>query len=497
MAPSSNGPDVAGRLAPGPGAFDPWQAAQAIWEVWWAGRADASEITRLAAHRLRALLAAACAAPLQARRLATAAGVAASDAKRLASRVSRLPLSEIPPIGRACMMEGFDEACTDPALTLAATRAFLADPSRLGEAFLGRYAVWTSSGTTTAPGIWVHDARALAVYDALDAVRFCGLEAPGPGIPLADPWLNPLQVTARRFAMVGATGGHFAGNASIERQRRIWPWAALHARCFTIMQPVAHLVAELADFDPTVLATYPTAAELLAAECRAGRLRIRPREIWVGGEQLSEAVRREVEQTFGCRVRQGYGASECLSIAWECSRGTLHLNADWVLLEPVDRQLRPVPPGSAAHTVLLTNLANHVQPVIRYDLGDNVTVLTKPCACGSAFPAIRIEGRRDDVLQFDVGAGPVRLLPLALVTVMEEDADTFDFQLIGRDPRTLALRLPDGDDVRSRRRTCHQALRRCLDAHGLRGVRIVDEPQAPTREPVSGKLRRVLNAAPR
>jgi phenylacetate-coenzyme A ligase PaaK-like adenylate-forming protein len=49
-------------------------------------------------------------------------------------------------------------------------------------------------------------------------------------------------------------------------------------------------------------------------------------------------------------------------------RRWLHSNADWVLLEPVDRDFRPTPPARMSHTVLLTNLAIAFQPVIRYDL---------------------------------------------------------------------------------------------------------------------------------
>lgn len=478
-----------------PGAFDPWQAFSAGCDVLSASHADAAGVARRARWRLRELLKAACAAPLQAQRLRAAAGPAIGDPGRsplAAARAATAPLASIEPIGRAEAMDRFDEACTDRRVTLAGVRAFLADPERLGAAFLGRYAVWTSSGTTGSPAVWVHDARALAVYDALESLRMCGLDQPGASAAMIEAWARAPLDGGRRFAMVGATGGHFAGNASVERQRRLWPWAAANVRTFSILHPMPELRARLEAFDPTVVATYPTAAEVLAAECAAGRLAIRPHEIWLGGEQVSPGARRTIADAFGCRVRQGYGASECLSIGWECAHGALHLNADWVILEPVDRSMRPVAPGVASHTALLTNLANHVQPVIRYDIGDSVTRLSDPCPCGSAMPALRVEGRRDDVLSFDGDSGPVRLLPLALATVLEEDADAFDFQLVGRDARTLALRLPDGRGRAARRGACHRALRTYLDANGLRGVSIVDDDAGPVRDARSGKLRRVL-----
>lgn len=478
------------------GAFDPWQAMNAAWDVWSGTHADAAGIARRARWRLGELLAAARAAPLHERRLRDAAG-ATGVGTLSASRVAALPLDAIRPIGRAEMMARFDECCIDRAVTRDRVDRFLAEPQRLGEAFLGRYAVWTSSGTTGTPGIYVHDARALAVYDALESMRLCGLDRPGHGAQaLGELWHLPFGQT-HRYAMVGATGGHFAGNASIERLRRNMPWAASRIRVVSIMQPLARLLAELEDAAPTVIATYPTVAALLAEEHAAGRLRLRPRELWLGGEQLSAAVRAQIEASFGCRVREGYGASECLSIAWNCEHGALHVNSDWVVLEPVDREFRPVPPELPSHTVLLTNLANHVQPMIRYDLGDSVTLSAAPCACGAPFPVIRIEGRRDDVLEFDGRAGPVKLLPLALVTVMEDEAGAFDFQLLGRGRRALVLRLePVGSaaEQHARRAACHHALRAHLDLNGLDGVTLIDDPCPPVRDALSGKLRRVMHA---
>jgi phenylacetate-coenzyme A ligase PaaK-like adenylate-forming protein len=482
-------------LAAAAAPFDPWRAFNAGCDVWSGGRADAAGLARRAAWRLRELLEAACAAPLHAERLRRAAGGGLGDPLRsraAARRVAGLPLAAIEPIDRATTMARFDEACTDRAITLAGVRAFVDDPARLGDAFLGRYAIWSSSGTTGTPGLWVHDSGALAVYDALESLRSGGLDRPGRPAGWLDGWLAS-PAFGGRYAMVGATGGHFAGNASVERLRRLWPWAA-HAMCtVSILRPIGEVCAELDAFAPTIVATYPTAAELLAAERRAGRLRIRPRELWLGGEQLAETARRAIAEAFDCPVRQSYGASECLAIGWECPAGALHLNSDWVVLEPVDRALRPVPPGTPSHTVLLTNLANRVQPILRHDLGDSITLMPAPCRCGSAMPTLRVEGRRDDVLAFDAPDGRRRLLPLALVTVIEDEAGAFDFQLVGRDARTLGLRLGGADATPACRERCHRALRAFLDAQGLAAVRVVDEAQPPAREPRSGKLRRVVH----
>jgi hypothetical protein len=42
-----------------------------------------------------------------------------------------------------------------------------------------------------------------------------------------------------------------------------------------------------------------------------------------------------------------------------------------------------VPPGTRSDGLLVTNLANYVQPVIRYQLGDSVVISDEGCGCGS------------------------------------------------------------------------------------------------------------------
>jgi phenylacetate-CoA ligase len=201
------------------------------------------------------------------------------------------------------------------------------------------------------------------------------------------------------------------------------------------MEPLSTLVAELNEFQPAFLASYPTTLAMLASEQREGRLRISPACVWSGGEYLSAATHTAIERAFGAVLINEYGASECLTIARSCSRGRLHVNADWVVLEPVDRNYRPTPPGEPSHTVLLTSLANRVQPILRYDLGDSVTASAEPCACGSPLPTIRAEGRRDDVLSMRAKDGSlVRLSPLALTSIVEDVAPHHRFQLVQRTP---------------------------------------------------------------
>jgi phenylacetate-coenzyme A ligase PaaK-like adenylate-forming protein len=401
---------------------------------------------------------------------------------------ARVALHDLPVVCKAELTKRFDDWVTDPQLRLDELRAFTADRRRIGEPYLDRYIVWESSGTGGEPGIFVQDGQTLALYDALEALR---RSAPRPWQRLFDP-----MCVTERIAFIGATTGHFASEVSAQRLRRLNRWMAGAMRSFSILTPTADLMAQLDRFDPTVIVTYPSAASLLAEEFQQGALHTRPKEIWTGGETLTAAARRHLVQAFGCTVSNSYGASEFLPIGWECSHGRMHANTDWVLIEPVDAHHRPVAPGELSHTTLITHLANETQPIIRYDLGDCIAIHAARCACGSPFPVIEVRGRSDDPLHLPgLGGERVTLLPLALTTLLEDEAQLFDFQLVQRDDSTLVLRLPLSEQAAG------PVLARCQtvwDAYAARQrlapVRLVAETGRALARGRSGKVKRIVAA---
>jgi phenylacetate-coenzyme A ligase PaaK-like adenylate-forming protein len=159
----------------------------------------------------------------------------------------------------------------------------------------------------------------------------------------------------------------------------------------------------------------------------------------------------------------------------------------------VDREGRPVPEGTASSSVLLTNLANFIQPIIRYDLGDSVTFLPEPCACGSSLPAIRVEGRRDDTICLERTDGRLEpVIPLALCTAIEERAGVYRFQVLEEAANHLVLRIDPSEgssnEVAVRAEQCIRGF--CAEL-GAQNVLVRTDPMPPQVDPVNGKLRRV------
>ena len=454
--------------------FDPWLSTTVAADVAAAAHANTAALAARQERRLAAVISSAIHKSPFYRHLLKGAGS------------HGIGLRDLPVVRKAELMRRFDEWCTDPAIRIDALQRFLADPANIGRPFLGRYVVWESSGSSGEPGMFVQDAAAMAAYDALEALRRPDLV---PMRHLVDPW-----ELAERIVFIGAVGGHFASTVSIERLRLLNPLLARRLSSVSFLQPLERLVADVQQRAPTVFATYPSVAVVLADAALAGRLKISVREIWTGGETLTASMRRHVQQAFGCPVVNSYGASEFLSLACECAHGSLHLNSDWAILEPVDSHGCAVPAGSAGATTLLTNLANHVQPLLRYDIGDQVTLQAERCGCGSRLPVIAVSGRCDDTLHLRGRSGrEVAILPLALSTVLEERAALFDFQLDQQGPGELTLSTAaHGADASRLLHRARGTLAAFLHEQGAAQVQIHCRTGRAPQRGRSGKRQRVI-----
>lgn len=339
-------------------------AARVAWDAWRATRSDSTAIVARQTARLEVLI-------RHARR----------NSRFYAEHYRAVPpgpigleeFYQLPPVTKPELMARFDDWVTDPNVTQAGVEQFVADLHNLGQDFLNQYVVFTTSGSTGVPALIVQDRRAVAVMTGLSYVRALGALTPG--------LLARMLTRQPRQAAVFASGGHFLTTTMFQRRLRTAPFRRRIARFYSVLDPLPRLVEELNAFQPAFLGTYASVLAALTAEQEAGRLRISPLVITSGGELLSPAVQRRAEEAFGCLVNQSYAASEAMPLALPCRYGRLHLNSDWFLVEPINAQGDPVPPGTRSDSLLVTNLANHVQPVIRYQLGDSVVISDRGCAC--------------------------------------------------------------------------------------------------------------------
>jgi phenylacetate-coenzyme A ligase PaaK-like adenylate-forming protein len=114
----------------------------------------------------------------------------------------------------------------------------------------------------------------------------------------------------------------------------------------------------------------------------------------------------------------------------------MHLSEDLLIVEPVDDAGNPVGPGQTASKAYLTNLFNVIQPLIRYEITDEVKLLDEPCPCGSTHRRIDdIQGRLDD--RFVYGGG-VAVHPHLFRSALSRAASVVEYQV---------RQTPNGADV--------------------------------------------------
>ena len=381
-------------------------------------------------------------------------------------------LSDLPPVSKPELMAHFDEVLTDRGVTMARIDEFTQDPDNIGRMIDGKYLIFKTSGSTGNPAVVLYDKANIDVSSAVAAFRTFARKED----------LRKFMKHGKKTAGVFADHGFYLA-CGMSRYLQLKMPRRKTKITVDVNAPEAEIVRQLNEFQPAMLSGYPSNLALLAG---LDELNIRPDVVITGGELLSDDIRRKLEEKFGCYVQTHYSCTEGGEIACECEERHLHINEDWVILEPVDAENRPVPCGEMSDKVLITNLANRIQPFIRYELTDRVIVHDEKCRCGRTTRWLEIEGRTDDILEFDRG---VRIAPMSLYKVLEEVKTIRRFQLIQRAPDRAELRLISDDPEEAFAQAKHD-LGEFFGSKGL-AVEITRSDAPPQADKVSGKFKHI------
>jgi phenylacetate-CoA ligase len=319
-------------------------------------------------------------------------------------------LSSLPVMTKGDLMDDFSWVMTDPHLTLEVVEDFVEHVDER-EYLHDRFRAVTSSGSSGRRGVFVYDWDEWTTLALMQSRARLGTadDMPRP----------PGMATASLFAGAGA---HLS---RVMRTFLAEPGDPIHH--FPMTLPVAEVVRGLNTVQPDLLMGYPSALDLIVSEAQSGRLKIAPRVVEAGGELLMERTREAVRELWGVEIDDSWAVVEG-AYAFSCSAGrAMHLPDDLVIIEPVDLDGRPVPPGQPAAKVYLTNLYNRTQPLIRFEIADGLTVLDDICPCGSAHRRITdLTGRADIVFEYDK---KVLVHPMALRLALHDERHLTEYQV--------------------------------------------------------------------
>lgn len=328
-------------------------------------------------------------------------------------RLREEDLANLPVMTKSDLMANYDDILTDRRLSLDLIERHL-DALTDDAYLLDEYHAAASGGSSGQRGVYVYS------WDGW----LTGFMA----LPRAMARWNAAHPAPRPMTVAGI-GAENARHISAALRRTFSPPGFQDYHKVPITHPLPTVVEELNRIQPYMIAGYPSAMRLLLMEARAGRLTIAPKRVTVAGEPLLPEIRQDIEATWKAPIFNNYGCSEVGWIANGCGHGdSLHVQEDFMIIEPVDASGNPVKVGERSAKIYATNLfPDPVLPLIRCEITDEVTMLDEPCTCGNTLRRLAApQGRLDDGFTYRQG---LWVHPIAFRSPLGHDPNVIEYQV--------------------------------------------------------------------
>ncbi|MCF6353714.1 MAG: hypothetical protein L3J26_01200 [Candidatus Polarisedimenticolaceae bacterium] len=249
-------------------------------------------------------------------------------------------------------------------------------------------------------------------------------------------------------------------------------------------------IEEIRSFSPKMLFGYPSSLSLIARHAQKQGVcldKLNIKVAFVTSERLYDDQRKDIEETFGCPVANGYGGRDAGFIAHQCPEGGMHITAEDVIVEIVDKNGNTQQSGEAGE-VVITHLATQEFPFIRYRTGDVAVLDDQACSCGRGLPLLKdIQGRTTD---FIIAADGTAMHGLALIYVIRDLEGVSDFKIIQQSLSVIDVQIvPDNQYQNGVEEAIRQGFKKRLG----QGVTINVEKVDQIASEKSGKYRYVMS----
>jgi phenylacetate-CoA ligase len=185
------------------------------------------------------------------------------------------------------------------------------------------------------------------------------------------------------------------------RKRRFWKTDLKHrVRYYSTFhiknEYLPYYIADLIAFAPEFMVGFPSSMISLANAGKKNNIAFPDgiiKAIFPTAETITPEVRQTLQDYFHAPVYDQYASSEGAPFIVECAHRNLHMELQSGVFEVVDDFGRPARTGK----MLVTSFTTQGTPLIRYDIGDSITLSAQQCTCGNHNPLVaEISGRIDD-----------------------------------------------------------------------------------------------------
>ena len=318
-------------------------------------------------------------------------------------------LATIPVMTKAEMMSAFDAVVTDVRVTREKAERAIEMTTTTPLPIDGEFMVLTSGGSSGCRGLFVFEPAAFATF----------------GTTLLRPTMARMHATGGpppdglTIAMVAAQSPvHATGSAPMMLEG-----SPINFVSVPVTLPIAEIVKRLNQLQPQAVYGYPSVLARLALEQNADRLQISPNSVTATSETLRPHLRSTIRHGFGVPIINTFGSSEGLVGVSPPDDEIITFADDVCIVELVDDEDQPVKPGAVSSSVLVTNLYNHVQPLIRYRIEDRF--IRRPDAIEHGHLRAEVNGRAADTFSF----GSIDIHPHVIASALAHAVAVTDYQV--------------------------------------------------------------------
>jgi len=288
--------------------------------------------------------------------------------------------------------------------------------------------------------------------------RWCGADRGDPvfsvwgNLTIGNDWQSRMRTLKRRYISRTRTLDAFQMNPETQQ---CFIAVMRHSRAM-ILRGYASALVNLAQF----------------AE-KNGFVLPRPSALITTAEPLFPEQRHILSRAFCAPIYDQYGCAEVNGVAMQCEEmDGLHISEEHVVVEILDENNQPVPPGVTGR-VVLTNLDNEAMPFIRYDNGDIGSLRATPCNCGRSLSVMEpVQGRMVDVIQGSNGNHVYGTFFYQVLSSLGwfERLPVFEFQVVQTTANQLNVLLVSGRPPEAAER--HQFIERLQEYLGPMNIQL-------------------------
>lgn len=196
------------------------------------------------------------------------------------------------------------------------------------------------------------------------------------------------------------------------RKNRFWKYDSFYKvryySTFHIKEDyLKHYIQDLIKFKPEYIVGFPSSVKDIAEYGLRNNIEFPKtiKAIFPTAETITPNMREIIELFFKARMYNQYASSEGAPFIFECEKGNLHMELQSGVFEVLDDKNNT----SSSGKLILTSFTTHGTPLIRYDIGDALTLSSSYCDCGNNNPLVKeIHGRVDDFL-WSIDNGKINL----------------------------------------------------------------------------------------